>query len=122
MLCLSTIYLEEKVSLSQCVLLNYACFNLGVYIWYNQNRSRVTFGSDGMPMTFDHRLVFADNDFRVEYRGELDAYAAMHGKGTLSLKDGQSYTGQWAYGTSVEYATEIYKAEQDFLNKAYAEQ
>ena len=31
----------------------------------------------------------------------------MHGKGTLTLKDGKSFSGEWIYDVSKEHAGEI---------------
>ena len=43
---------------------------------------------------FDRRLIFPEDDFRMEYRGAVKENT-MHGKGTLTLKSLKSYTGEW---------------------------
>ena len=59
-------------------------------------------------MTFDSRIIFPEDDFRMEYRGELKDNNIPHGQGTLTLKGGSiTFSGQWEDGVSTENNMEI---------------
>ena len=86
---------------------------LGVFIWANGDRARVTFDQDNL--IFDHRILFPDNDFRMEYRGEIKDDRKPHGEGTLILKDGvTSFSGKWVDGTCDKYNLEILGIKKAF--------
>ena len=42
---------------------------LGVYYWANGDRQRVTF--DQNELIFDNRVIYSDDDFRLEYFGDV---------------------------------------------------
>ena len=51
-------------------------------------------------LVFDKRLIFPDDDFRVEYRGDLNDDQVMNGNGTLFVVGGTTYTAEWKNGIS----------------------
>ena len=63
---------------------------IGVYTWSNGTKARITFKND--KLIFDDRLIFPENDFRMEYRGACKNGNVMHGRGTLTLENGKSFT------------------------------
>ena len=68
--------------------------------WVNGDIARFTYSSD--KFTFeDNRIIFPENDFKMEYRGEVVNEHVMHGTGTLTLKNGAAYEGEWVAGTCV---------------------
>ena len=68
-------------------------FDVGVYVWANGIKAPVSF-KDGK-ICFGQRLIYPDNDYRLEYRGEVKDKNIMHGKGTLTLKSGSTFEGNW---------------------------
>ena len=49
-------------------------------------------------MVFENRLVFPDEDFRTEYRGDIKDNYTMHGTGTLTIQGKKTFTGEWNEG------------------------
>ena len=83
----------------------------GVYIWEDGARARITFDPDENPV-FGNRIIFPENDFRLEYRGDLKDGHIMNGHGTLTLKDGKTtYHGEWVNGVSKLFDSEIKAVE-----------
>ena len=79
---------------------------LGVYTWKNGDRARFTIENGAMK--FDRRVLFPEDDFRMEYRGEVKDDHIMHGQGSLVLEDGKTeYTGVWADGICEAYEIEL---------------
>ena len=74
----------------------------GTYKWANGIKSRIIL-SQG-EMAFEPPLIYPDEDFRKEYNGALKNGYVMHGKGTLTLKNGKQYTGEWIAGSIAAYA------------------
>ena len=74
---------KAKVSLIQFRAWHY--INLGVYTFGNGIRARAVY--ENGEFVFDNRVIFAEDDYRMEYRGELKDNHIMHGKGTLTLKN-----------------------------------
>lgn len=66
----------------------------------------MTFSSDGSKH-FDQRLIYPENDWRAEYRGDTKDNCVPHGKGILLAKNGEEFKGEWVDGTSKEHATTI---------------
>ena len=60
----------------------------GVYKWANGFRAPITFKTDES-LKFGNRLIFPENDFRMEYRGPRSTQYGhnMPGRGTLFLKN-----------------------------------
>ena len=85
----------------------------GTYKWANGIKSKILL-SNG-EMTFEPPLIYPDEDFRKEYLGGLKNGYVMHGEGTLTLKNGKQYTGQWIAGSIAAYAEEISSLETDWL-------
>ena len=82
--------------------------NHGIYQWANGDKARFTYDSFTQEFTFeDNRVIFADDDFKLEYRGELKDGHIMHGLGTLTLKCNMTYTGNWEDGESQAYRLEL---------------
>ena len=82
--------------------------NHGIYCWANGDKARFTYDSFTQEFTFeDNRVIFADDDFKLEYRGELKDGHIMHGLGTLTLKCNMTYTGNWEDGESQAYRLEL---------------
>ena len=52
-------------------------FMVGVYTWANGDRARITFRSN--KIIFGNRLIFAESDACLEYRGGLREGHLMHG-------------------------------------------
>ena len=78
----------------------------GVYSWANGVQARVT-SHDGA-MLFDLPLVFPEEDFRAEYAGAfLTEGPVLHGHGTLTLKNGKTFAGNWVDGQLVDDANEV---------------
>ena len=95
----------------------------GIYQWANGDRARFTHDSQTEEFTFeDSRVIFAENDFKFEYRGELKDKHIMHGLGTLTLKCNMSYTGNWDNGESLTYRIELMGIEQGQMFKEEARQ
>ena len=59
--------------------------NLGAYTWANRDRARVFCKDD--KLTFERRILYPYNDFKMEYRGDLKEGHIPHGEGRLTLKD-----------------------------------
>ena len=66
--------------------------------------------------TFEQPLIYPDNDFRKEYHGAVKNGHVMHGQGTLTLKNGKCFTGEWVSGTNATYATDIQNLETEWKN------
>ena len=79
--------------------------NQGVYIWANNIKARVIFDEDNL--VFCNRRIFPANDYRLEYRGNIFNGHVMHGDGTLTLKGGKTYSGDWIYAVLKKYEIEI---------------
>ena len=63
----------------------------------NGDRARFTIEKDALK--FDRRVIFPENDFRMEYRGDIKDDHIMHGEGCLVLEDGKTeFTGVWVNG------------------------
>ena len=62
---------------------------------------------DGENIVFGNRLIYPVSDFRLEYRGLLVNGNMMHGQGTLTLKGGKSYSGNWVKGELKKHEVEI---------------
>ena len=85
---------------------------LGVYIWSNGDKARITF--EESKIIFGNRLIFSDSDVRLEYRGGLEEGHSMHGQGTLTLRDGKTaFKGTWADSICSEHDPAIQRAEQE---------
>ena len=67
-----------------------------MYINNDGTKSRITIIDDRIVK--DKRIVYPETDFRMEYRGELKNDRIMNGEGTLVLRDGSSFTGDWIDG------------------------
>ena len=78
----------------------YISLNLGVYTWANGDRALVS-NTDGK-LTFGRRVVYPDNDFRLEYRGDVKEGHVPDGEGRLTIKGNIAYSGQWNDGISAE--------------------
>lgn len=80
---------------------------LGVYTF--KNGVRVRFTKEKGNFNFDHRLIFPEDDVKLEYRGDVKDGCVMHGKGTLTLRSNHhlTYTGEWHDGVSANHSTEI---------------
>ena len=78
---------------------------IGVYTWANGIKARFIVEQD--EIILDSRIIFADDDFRLEYRGNVKDNNVMHGRGTLTLKGGKTYTGNWVNGELRKYDLEI---------------
>ena len=64
-------------------------------------------------MNFDPRIIFPEDDFRMEYRGTLKDKNIPHGQGTLTLKaDSAKFSGEWVDGDSKENNLKL----KDILN------
>ena len=84
---------------------------LGVYIWSNGDKARVIF--EKSKIIFGNRLIFADNDARLEYSGGLKEGHFMHGQGTLTLRDSNiTLEGTWTDSICTEHDMAIQRAEQ----------
>ena len=104
---------EDKVSLKSRYPSN-LLVNSGVYTWADRSRVRITFSDD--TMNFDKRVIFAPNDFKLEYRGEVKANHVMHGTGTLTLKGSNIiYSGNWVDGRSSEHGIVLSGITQGYL-------
>ena len=69
-------------------------------------------------MVFDNRLIFAENDFRLEYRGGVKDGHILNGQGTLTLRDGKTtFKGIWDDSISTEHETQIQGASQDWIKQ-----
>ena len=87
-----------------------------VYTWANHDRARVICNDD--KMTFDSRVLYPDDDFRMEYRGNLKEGRIPHGTGRLTLKNSEiTFTGQWIDGKSVEDQSTIKGIEAGWRSK-----
>ena len=73
----------------------------GVYTFADGVKCRITF-TDGK-MNYENRLIFPDDEFRIEYRGEVRDRNIMHGKGSLIVRSGQKFEGDWTEGVSNEH-------------------
>ena len=63
-------------------------------------------------MNFDPRIIYAEDDFRMEYRGELKENTTPHGQGTLTLKEKSiTFSGEWANGVSTEHKMKLHGVE-----------
>lgn len=82
----------------------------GVYIYQNGIRTRF-YSEPNKEMVLDARLIYPDEDYRLEYRGETDG-CRMHGRGTLTLKDGKAFTGDWVYDVSKDQQAELIFCEK----------
>ena len=66
-------------------------------------------------ITLVQPFMYPDDDYRLEYKGEfkdrcipyrlelrgkIPGHYLPHGKGTLTLKDGKSYFGEWIDGVN----------------------
>ena len=57
---------------------------------------------------FGNRLIFDENDIRLEYRGDIKDGRIMHGQGTLMLRDDKTtFKGVWADNVSKEWHEEM---------------
>ena len=72
-------------------------------------------------ITFKQPVIFPKSDFRLEYAGEVKEGCVMHGTGTLILKDGKSYEGDWQDGVSQNYETELKAKETEWNDKQDAD-
>ena len=59
---------------------------LGVYMWASGIKAPIKFKKDGS-IGHQNRLIFPEEDFRMEYRGTTKEGSTMHGDGTLILKN-----------------------------------
>ena len=66
----------------------------GLYIWSDGIRQRITMNKQESEMIFEKRLIFPEDDYRVEYRGELESKRVLQGKGSLTTRN-KTYTGFW---------------------------
>ena len=72
---------------------------IGVYTW-KENGIQARVHIEEGNLVFDDRLIYPEDDFRMEYRGSLKKGNIMHGRGTLTLRNREgseqkSYTGEW---------------------------
>ena len=49
-------------------------------------------------MTYQMPIIYPDDDFRKEYTGEVKNSNIPHGQGTLTLKNGKEYSGNFSDG------------------------
>ena len=70
----------------------------GLYIWNDGIRQRVTMNNQEDKMIFEKRLIFPEDDFRIEYRGELKDKRVLHGVGSLTVAKEKTYKGLWSQG------------------------
>ena len=69
---------------------------LGVYTWANNISARVTFLMG--EIIYEMPLIFPEDDFRKEYNGSVKNGCVLHGEGTLHLKNGLTFFGEWVNG------------------------
>ena len=50
-------------------------------------------------MTFEDPVIYPEDDFRKEYRGQVKDGYVLHGEGTLILKSGKEFSGTWEEGS-----------------------
>ena len=55
-------------------------------MWASGTKQPIRFMQDGS-IDYQHRLIFPEEDFRMEYRGTTKEGSTMHGDGTLILKN-----------------------------------
>ena len=80
----------------------------GVYTWVNGIKTRITFNQEeGIIFENLPRLIYPEDDFRMEYRGSVRDMNIMDGNGELMLKDGTIFTGVWANGVSEKHEKKI---------------
>ena len=72
----------------------------GLYIWSDGVRQRITMNKQDDEMIFEKRLIFPEDDFRIEYRGELKDKRVLHGVGSLTVADEKTYKSFWHEGHS----------------------
>ena len=63
-------------------------------------------------MVRSDRLIFAEDDYRVEYRGGHKDDGNMQGHGTLTLRDAIYLTGDWVDGESQEHTETTLRCAQ----------
>ena len=51
-------------------------------------------------MIFEKRLIFPEDDFRIEYRGGLKDNRVLHGVGSLTVVHEKTYKSFWVEGRS----------------------
>ena len=68
----------------------------GVYIWNNGTRQRVTMQED--EIVFEKRLIFPEEDYRIEYRGDLKDKCIIEGEGSLTVAIDKTFAGNWING------------------------
>ena len=68
----------------------------GLYIWNDGIRQRVTMNNQEDKMIFEKRLIFPEDDFRIEYRGELKDKRILNGVGSLTITHGKTYKSYWS--------------------------
>ena len=76
-------------------------YDQGFYIWENGTQAKVKFLLG--QMAINSPLIFSDEDFRKEYKGPVQN-GIPHGPGTLILKNGKIFTGEWVDGILSEHA------------------
>ena len=76
----------------------------GVYTWSNGIKARITFNQkEDIIFEDPPRLIYPEDDFRMEYRGSVRDKNVMDGRGELMLKEGTVFTGVWVNGVSKEH-------------------
>ena len=58
-------------------------------------------------------LIYPDDDFRKEYNGEVKNQNVPHGKGSLILKNGKTYSGNFKEGVidQIEHVLKQHETE-----------
>ena len=64
---------------------------------------------------FDQLIIYNENDYRLEYKGNVKNDFVPHGKGTLTVKSGKSFTGNWVDGRLEGRTVEILREEKTWL-------
>ena len=66
---------------------------------------------------FEMPLTFPEDDFRKEYYGSVKNGCVLHGEGTLYLKNGRTFFGEWVNGGLSGRSRELQREERQWLKE-----
>ena len=72
-------------------------------------------------MIFEKRLIFPENDYRIEYRGEMKDNRVLHGVGSLTVVNEKTYKSSWVENQSQEHHLELAELESDMKQRKMKE-
>ena len=86
----------------------------GIYIWANGVKARAS--THEGKLIYDFPLIYPEEDFRLEYSGYFKKDGPVpHGYGTLTLKNGKLFAGNFVNGVLEEHTDEIYNEEKKWI-------